>query len=101
MGEESASVQKRVQAARERQRKRFEGERVKSNSEMTSGKVKKYCFLNGECLGLLRQAVSAMGLSARGYYKTIKVAQTIADLSGEEKIRVDHIGEALQYRPKD
>lgn len=101
ISESSKSVQKRVQAARNKQRQRFKEEKIKSNSEMKTKQVKEYCPLDQDCLNLLRQAVSSMNLSARAYYKTIKTARTIADLAGEEKIRVTHLAEALQYRPKD
>jgi magnesium chelatase family protein len=100
VAESSKSIQKRVQAARNKQRQRFRDKKIKSNSEMKTKEVKKCCPLDGDCLHLLRQAVSTMSLSARAYYKTIKVARTIADLADEEKIKVTHLAEALQYRPK-
>lgn len=100
IGEESKSIRKRVQAARNLQRKRFKGTKIKSNAEMQTRDIKKYCPLDNESLNLLRQAVSQMNLTARSYYRVIKLARTIADLAGEEKIVVSHLAEALQYRPK-
>lgn len=102
VAESSASIRKRVQAARTVQLKRFKNRRkIKSNAEMRTKHVKKYCPLDQECLNILRQAVSTMNLSARAYYKTIKLARTIADLAQEEKIKPGFIAEALQYRPRD
>lgn len=99
--ETSKVIQKRVQAARERQTKRFKSQKIKANSEMSTREVKKYCPLSSECRHLLRSAVSAMNLSARSYFKVVKVARTIADLAGEKTISTIHLAEALQYRPVD
>lgn len=101
VGEESKSIKKRVQTARNLQRKRFRSTQIKSNAEMKNRDIKKYCPLNNDSLNLLRQAVSQMNLTARSYYRVIKLARTIADLAGEEKIIISHLAEALQYRPKE
>lgn len=101
VAEGSQSIRKRVQKARGIQRQRFKGTRALSNAEMESRDVKRLCHLSPGCLNLLRQAVVQMNLSARGYYRVIKVARTIADLAKEEKISSNHIAEALQYRPKE
>jgi magnesium chelatase family protein len=98
--ETSKSIQARVQTARNLQIKRFKGLPIKSNSEMTTRDVKNFCELSEECRILLTSAVSTINLSARSYFKVIKVARTIADLSGEKDINGIHIAEALQYRPK-
>lgn len=98
--ENSSGIQKRVQAARKIQLERFAGLKIKSNSEMTTRDVRKYCELSDECQNLLTSAVSAMNLSARAYFKVIKIARTIADLSLSEKIKAVHVAEALQYRPR-
>ncbi|MCH7641458.1 ATP-binding protein [Patescibacteria group bacterium] len=104
----SRQFQKGVQASREIQLKRFKalpagrhGTKLKSNSEMNTKEVKKFCKLSDENLTMLRSAVSSMNLTARSYFKVIKVARTIADLAGERKISTNHLAEALQYRPKD
>lgn len=99
--ESSKSIQKRVQAARKMQIKRFKGTKITSNSEMSTKDVKKYCPLSPECRTMLMSAVASMDLTARSYFKVIKVARTIADLAGEKEISTTHIAEALQYRPKD
>lgn len=98
--ETSRSVQKRVQTARNIQTKRFKATALRSNSEMSTKDVKKYCELSTECRTMLISAVSTMALSARSYFKVIKAARTIADLAGEKEIAVNHIAESLQYRPK-
>lgn len=98
--ESSIQVQKRVQKAREVQIKRFKGTKLKSNSEMSTKDVKKFCKLSTECRSMLTSAVSTMNLSARSYFKVIKVARTISDLAGKSEISQMHIAEALQYRPK-
>jgi magnesium chelatase family protein len=98
--ETSKTVQIRVQEARDMQTKRFEGTSIKSNSEMSTRDVKKFCELSEECKSMLLSAVSSINLSARSYFKVVKVSRTIADLSNSENISVIHIAEALQYRPK-
>lgn len=98
--ESSAVVRTRVQKARDIQTTRFEGTPITSNSELTSKTIKKYCVLSGDCLSLLRTAVATLHLSGRSYYRTIKLSRTIADLEGDGEIKVNHIAEALQYRPK-
>lgn len=99
--ETSKEIQKRVQAAREKQILRFKGTKIRSNSEMSTRSVKKYCPLTNQCRTMLRSAVATMSLSARSYFKVIKVARTIADLAGEKQISVSYLAEALQYRPKE
>jgi magnesium chelatase family protein len=99
--ERSVDIQKRVQRVRDIQTKRFEGTRIRSNSEMSVKDMRVFCDLSAECKSMMISASSAMKLSARGYFKVIKVARTIADLEGSEDIGVSHIAEALQYRPKE
>lgn len=98
--ESSKIIQERVQKAREIQIERFKGTNIKSNSEMATRDVKSFCEFSEECKIMLTSAISTMNLSARSYFKVIKVARTIADLSEDKNISVNHIAEALQYRPK-
>lgn len=100
LAEASADIQKRVEAARKIQKERFLGKELVSNSEMNSQIVKEFCAVDDTTLNLLKTAVSQFNLSARSYYKILKVARTIADLEGKEAIESVHVAEALQYRPK-
>lgn len=99
--ETSASVRKRVVSAYERQKKRFSDSQTSVNAEMTSQEVKRFCHLSSNADALLKSAIDKLALSARSYFKTIKIAMTIADLKGEESIDGDCIAEALQYRAAD
>ena len=98
--EKSKEIRKRVIRARKRQAQRFKNEDIRTNAEMKNRHVKKYCNIPEETEEILSQAASKFNLSARGYFKMIKVAQTIADLDQSEKIKSDHVAEALQYRSK-
>ncbi|MBP7060785.1 MAG: YifB family Mg chelatase-like AAA ATPase [Candidatus Moranbacteria bacterium] len=100
-GERSSDIRDRVERARERQRQRFSGKRTRTNAEMSSLVVKEVCILDEETRVVLREAVTRMKLSARGYMRILKVARTIADLDDVDTITVNHIAEALQYRFKE
>lgn len=99
--ETSRSVQKRVQIARNRQVARFRNIGIASNAEMNTRQVKEFCPLSSEVLQFMRQAAGKFSLSARSYYRVIKISQTIADLSGDTRVALPHVAEALQYRPSD
>lgn len=99
-GETSEEIRKRVEKARKIQEKRFRGLEIVTNSEMNSHEIKKFCPLDGKSIELLRSAVSSMRLSARAYYRIIKIARTIADLEETEKILPKQLAEAVQYRFK-
>lgn len=100
MIESSKIIRARVQRARDSQNERYQGTTITSNAELTNKTMKEYCKLSDACLDLLRIAVSKLQLSGRSYYRTIKLARTIADLEGVEEITPQHLAEALQYRPK-
>lgn len=100
LGESSASIRARVQAARERQQARFAGTDIVCNSDMRVAEVRQFCKLDEAGESLVRAAMSQMNLSARGYHRVLKLARTIADLAGSETIQPVHLAEALQYRPK-
>lgn len=98
--ESSVEIRARVQSARDRQRTRYNGERITSNAELSAKQLKQFCKLNEESIGLLKQAIEKMHLSARAYSRILKVARTIADLEDKDEIDTSHIAEAIQYRPK-
>lgn len=98
--ETSAIVRKRVQKARDIQTKRFKNISITNNAEMANKDIKQFCQLSFECSSLLKMAVEKMNLSARSYYRTIKLARTIADLDNQLQIAPVHVAEALQYRQK-
>ena len=99
--EPSSAIRKRVNKARNIQRKRFSQAGIYCNAQMTSPMVRKYCRLGKEESELLREAFAALGLTARSHNKILKVARTIADLDGAENINAVHISEAIQYRILD
>ncbi|MDD3190188.1 MAG: YifB family Mg chelatase-like AAA ATPase [Candidatus Pacebacteria bacterium] len=98
--ESSDEIRQRVESARVMQKERFRKSGLISNSEMNSQVVKEFCQVDEATLNLLKTAVSQFNLSARSYYKILKVARTIADLERKERIESKHIAEALQYRPR-
>ncbi|MBQ7035819.1 MAG: YifB family Mg chelatase-like AAA ATPase [Clostridia bacterium] len=97
-GEPSSAIRARVIAARKRQQERYKDEGISKNADLTSPMVKKYCKLTPEAEQLLKQSFDKLELSARGYYRILKVARTIADLAGAELIELAHISEALRFR---
>ncbi len=98
--ETSLDIKRRVEAARERQRSRFRDLPFITNSEMSSAAVRQHCPLDDGSLKLMQTAVNRLNLSARAYFRILKLARTIADLAGVEAVAAEHIAEALQYRPK-
>jgi len=96
--EASAGIKARVSRARERQRQRFAGKKIFSNSRMGPREIKRFCRPGPEADRLLETAMNKMGLSARAYHRILKVARTIADLEGTEEINAVHVSEAVQYR---
>ncbi|MBQ8216368.1 MAG: YifB family Mg chelatase-like AAA ATPase [Oscillospiraceae bacterium] len=99
--ESSAEIKKRVNAAREIQRKRFAGDSAMSNSRISPKALRQHCALDEEGEGLMKAAFDSMGLSARSYDRILRVARTIADLEGSETIQSQHLAEAIQYRTYD
>jgi len=100
-GEESLVIKDRVQQARNIQLSRFKGTWISSNSEMKTSDIKKYCIIGETSQALLWQAVTSMNLSARAYYRILKLSRTIADLEKSDTIESAHILEALSYRKKE
>lgn len=99
--ESSAEIRKRVNRAREIQNQRFAGTGITCNAKMTPRATRQFCVLSEEADEMLRQSFDVLGLSARAYDKILRIARTIADLDGSEKIELAHIAEAIQYRSLD
>lgn len=96
--ESSKEIRMRVVEARKIQNKRLANYGLQTNSQMRNQEVKKFCQLESQAEMLLKQAVANFHLSARTYFRLIKVSRTIADLAGQKNITASHIAEALQYR---
>lgn len=97
-GSESAKIREGVERVRRLSQERFQREGILTNAEMDLSLLKKYCPLEEASHRLLRFHVNQGRLSARGYHRVLKIARTIADLSQEEKIKLDHVAEAVSYR---
>ena len=97
-GESSLEIKRRVDAARRTQTARFGDLGAHTNSHMTPTEIGEYCPLDDEGKELMRSAFDALGLTARSYDRILRVARTIADLEGSEKITTAHLAEAVQYR---
>lgn len=97
-GELSAVVRERVVAARSRQTKRFQDTPVMTNAEMSSADVRRIVAFDTRAKALMEAAIDRLRLSARAYYRTLKIARTIADLGANDSVRESDIAEALQFR---
>lgn len=101
-GESSAEIRRRIVRAREIQQLRFRGSKhTHCNAAMRAREVAKYCELSGEARAYLKAAIAELNFSARAYDRILKVSRTIADLAGEDRIREEHVAEAIQYRSLD
>ncbi len=96
----SKEINSEVEKARSAQLNRANIIGVTTNAELSSRQVKKYCHMTQEAESILQKAITVYQLSARTYYRIIKVSQTIADLECAGIIEMQHIAEALQYRPR-
>lgn len=100
-GTSSATMRQEVIRAREAQAQRFDGQSIRSNAEMNSRDVRKFCKLDEPSMNLIKQAVYELGLSARAHDKVLKIARTIADIESQSDVQSQHIAEAIQYRRLD
>ena len=96
-GETSSVVRDRVMAASHRQH----GRQNKSNAELSATEVDTHCELDAHGETLLQQATARLGLSARAQHRIVRVARTVADLAGSERISVSHVAESIGYRRMD
>lgn len=96
--ESSAAIRQRIEQVRLVQEKRFGGTGIHFNSEMGNRQIQEYCQLSLEDEQYFCTIYKTMRLSARGCHKILKVARTIADLEGQERISRRHLGEAVGYR---
>jgi magnesium chelatase family protein len=100
-GESSACVRGRVIRARARQARRLARAGCRTNAEMEGRSIWRHCRLDEAAVRLLEAAVQRLNLSARGYDRVLKVARTIADLVGADRVGAGHLAEALQYRLRE
>lgn len=100
-GEKSATIQSRVQVARDRQAKRFYGTNLVSNADLSLTAMKRLCVLDADADAMLQTAATALKLSTRAYIRTVRIAQTVADLGALTTITRACMAEALQLREPD
>lgn len=96
--EPSAEIKARVDFARKRQNRRFGESSGMCNARMGPTELRYHCVLDDESHELMRAAFDTFGLTARSYDRILRVARTIADLDDSDKIQLDHVAEAIQYR---
>ena len=101
-GESSEMIRNRVIAARKRQEERYKDFKgIYSNAQMTERMIHQFAEPDEASLSMLRMAMERLHLSARAYNRILKVARTIADLEGTERVQSHHIAEAIGYRSLD
>jgi len=103
VGESSEAIRGRVQTARNIQNKRFStgASDIVSNADMRVGEVRQFCRLQEEGQSLMRAAMTQLNLSARAYHRILKLARTIADLTGSEEIQSVQLARRCTFgRPK-
>jgi len=101
IAEGSSTILKRVETARQVQFARFKKSKTKNrftNAELDQFQIKQFIKLDSKALEILKRAIDSLKLTARAYFRTLKVARTIADLEGKEAVNTNHITEALSYR---
>ncbi len=96
--ESSERIRERVSTAREIQKKRFTDSKTVYNSRMSNQEIKEHCKIDKESEGIFEMAVKKMNLSARSFFRVLKVSRTVADLDGSIEIEKRHLLEALSYK---
>lgn len=99
--ETSAQIQKRILAARKIQEKRYEGEKIRFNGQLSGSLLKKYIRLRRKEEAFLEKVFDRKEFSTRAYFKILKLARTIADIEGKDRIEISHLSEAVFYRSLD
>ena len=102
LGESSEVIRQRVMNARKIQEERYKDYKgIHCNAQMTTKLFRQFCDIDKDCQELMKMAMDRLGLSARAYDRILKVSRTIADLDNSEKITVEHLSEAINYRSLD
>ena len=100
-GLDSATMRGNIERVRAIQSERYKDLEILTNSELSGSSLEKFCKLTDAEHGFLEQAVRSLGLSARAYTRILRIARTIADLGGDEDLKVAHLAEAINYRSMD
>lgn len=96
-----SKIKNQIKESRERQKQRFQANKIFTNSEMSLKEINQYCSLDQETELSFKKAIDHYYLSPRACHRLLKVSRTIADLEGEEKIKKEHLSEALQYKTEN
>ena len=100
-GKTSEEIRREVGQVHEIQKERYKGTEIRFNSRLSGKETEKYCVMDRPAERLLTKVYTKLGLSVRGYHKILKTARTIADLDNSDKIRENHVSEAVCYRAID
>lgn len=99
--ETSAEIRERVNKARKIQTERYKGTGITCNARLTPSMLREFCVMTDDAANYLRKSFDELGMSARAYDRVLKVARTVADLKGNEKIEKSHILSAIRFRSLD